>query len=77
MTTGGNVRFGSLADIKERQSHVRFTPESRHSSAPVACPLSAISGHPPLRRREVSRALELNLKIKLVGEIRRSVAQAK
>src|SRR5262249_23932057 len=33
------------ADIKERQSHVRFTPESRHSSAPVACRLSAKSGH--------------------------------
>src|SRR5262249_12503654 len=43
-----HVRFGSLADIKERQSHVRFTPESRHSSAPVACPLSANSGHWPL-----------------------------
>ena len=40
------VRFGSLAYIKERQSHVRFTPESRHASAPVACPLSANSGHP-------------------------------
>src|SRR5262249_17154331 len=40
-----NVRYGPLADIKERQSHVRFTPESRHSSAPVACPLSAKSGH--------------------------------
>src|SRR5262249_35664236 len=44
-----NVCFGSLADIKERQSHVRFTPESRHSSAPVACPLSARSGHIPMR----------------------------
>jgi hypothetical protein len=26
-----NVRFGSLADTKERISDVRFTPESRHS----------------------------------------------
>jgi hypothetical protein len=31
--------------MKERKSYVRFTPESRHSSAPVACPLSAKSGH--------------------------------
>jgi hypothetical protein len=42
-----NVCFGSLADIKEPQSHVRFTPESRHSSAPVACPPSAKSGPAP------------------------------
>jgi hypothetical protein len=41
----GGVRFGSLADIKERQGHVRFTSESRHSSAPVVCPLSATSRH--------------------------------
>jgi len=25
-----DVRFGSLADIRTRPSHVRFTPESRH-----------------------------------------------
>src|SRR4029079_6430019 len=46
-----HVCHGSLADIKERQSHVRFTPESRHSSSPVACPLSAISGHVTVDRR--------------------------
>ena len=40
-----NVRFGSLADISERTRNVRFTPQSRHSSARVARPLRAISGH--------------------------------
>jgi hypothetical protein len=25
-----HVRFGSLADILRRESHVRFTPESGH-----------------------------------------------
>ena len=27
-----NVRFGSLADITARSCHVRFTPDSGHSS---------------------------------------------
>ena len=39
------VRFGSLADITARSRHVRFTPDSGHSSAQVGCPLSANSGH--------------------------------
>jgi hypothetical protein len=40
-----DVRFGSLADISQSSLHVRFTPESRHSSAPLGCPLCAINGH--------------------------------
>jgi hypothetical protein len=28
----GNVRYGSLADITVRSRHVRFTPDSGHSS---------------------------------------------
>src|SRR5262245_36817744 len=40
-----DVRFGSLADIQERQSHVRFTPESRHAERQHRCPLSANNGH--------------------------------
>jgi hypothetical protein len=40
-----DVRFGSLADIVQRQRHVRFTPDSGHSSVRVGCPKSAISGH--------------------------------
>jgi hypothetical protein len=40
-----NVRFGSLADMTDRSCHVRFTPDSGHSSAQVGCPLSANSGH--------------------------------
>jgi hypothetical protein len=40
-----NVRFGSLADIASRPRHVRYSPQSGHSSARVARPLSAISRH--------------------------------
>ena len=39
-----DVRFGSLAEIVSRPRHVRSSPQSRHSSARVARPLSAISG---------------------------------
>ena len=39
-----NVRFGSLADITARSRHVRFTPDSGHSSAQVECPKSAMYG---------------------------------
>jgi hypothetical protein len=40
-----NVRYGSLADIRARSCHVRFTPDSGHSSVQVGCPKSAINGH--------------------------------
>jgi hypothetical protein len=40
-----NVCYGSLADITTRLRHVRFTPDSGHSSERVGCPKSAISGH--------------------------------
>ena len=40
-----DVRFGSLADITARSRHVRFTPDSGHSSVQVGCPKSARSGH--------------------------------
>jgi hypothetical protein len=35
-----NVRFGSLADILTSSRHVRFTPNSGHSSMQVGCPNS-------------------------------------
>ena len=38
-----NVRFGSLADITARSRHVRFTPDSGHSSASWPCPLASDS----------------------------------
>ena len=38
---GANVRFGSLADIASRPRHVRYSPQSGHSLARVARPLSA------------------------------------
>ena len=44
----GYVRFGSLADISERITDVRFTPESGHSSVQLGCPKSAMSGHSAL-----------------------------
>ena len=40
MFQAADVRFGSLADIIQRQRHVRFTPDSGHSSVPVG-----LSGH--------------------------------
>jgi len=39
-----NVRFGSLADIASRPRHVRYSPQSGHSTARFARPLSAKSG---------------------------------
>ena len=38
------VRFGSLADITASKLDVRFTPESGHSLASIACPLYVIKG---------------------------------
>jgi hypothetical protein len=40
-----DVRFGSLADMTACSRHVRFTPDSGHSSVQVGCPLSANSRH--------------------------------
>jgi hypothetical protein len=40
-----NFRFGSLADIVQRPRHVRFTPNSGHSSVQLECPKSAKSRH--------------------------------
>jgi hypothetical protein len=40
-----DVRYGSLADIVQRRRHVRFTPDSGHSSVQVGRPKSAISRH--------------------------------
>ena len=39
------VRFGSKAEMVSRPRHVRSSPQSRHSSARVARPLCANSGH--------------------------------
>jgi hypothetical protein len=40
-----NVRFGSETDIPAGLHYVRYSPESRHLPAPLACPLCAKSGH--------------------------------
>ena len=40
-----NVRFGSLTDVVSFTRHVRSSPQSGHSSARFARPLSAKSGH--------------------------------
>ena len=70
------VRFGSLADITARSRHVRFTPESGHSSVQVGCPKSATSGHPAvcdledeIGLRERVDALHLNFEICLAVAI--------
>ena len=48
MFQAADVRFGSLADIIQRQRHVRFTPNSGHDPPDHQCPLSARSRHPPI-----------------------------
>jgi hypothetical protein len=40
-----DFRFGSKADIPQRNRDVRFTPESGHQLSALGCPLSARSGH--------------------------------
>ena len=40
-----DVGYGSLADITAHSRHVRFTPDSGHSSVQVGCLLCATSGH--------------------------------
>jgi hypothetical protein len=46
---GWDVRFGSLADVGQPIRDVRFAPESGHTHRQHKCPLSANSGHLPLR----------------------------
>ena len=41
----GNVRYGSLADFRERARDVRFTSKSGHVQHRSRCPLCATSGH--------------------------------
>ena len=45
MAEGGDVSFGSKADICSASTHVRFTPKSGHSRRKSKCPLWANSGH--------------------------------
>lgn len=40
------VHFGSKADSRGNQAHVRFTPKSGHRRLKGRCPLCAWSGHP-------------------------------
>ncbi len=49
-----NVRFGSLADIASRPRHVRYSPQSRHSSARFARPAIGQCERLPLLRRSAS-----------------------
>ena len=44
-----NVHFGSLADARARLRDVRYTLKSGHVQRRHRCPLSANSGHLPLR----------------------------
>jgi hypothetical protein len=60
------VSFGSLADITGRSCHVRFTPDSGHSSVQVGCPKSAISGHSIEGMWRKARALRLRVARRLL-----------
>jgi hypothetical protein len=51
-----NVRFGSKADMASRPHHVRYSPQSGHSSARVARPLCAMSRHLPALAIRVLRS---------------------
>src|SRR5215813_12105301 len=50
-----DVRFGSKADIAERETNVRFTPKSGHWNSVAKCLLCAKSGHWPLSASFESR----------------------
>ena len=47
-----NVRFGSLADVSERNRDVRFTPESGHAERQHRRPLSVICRHCKVNQRD-------------------------
>jgi hypothetical protein len=53
----GDVRFGSKADIEERTSDVRYSPESGHCRSTVGCPLSAKSGCEQLQQDALTELL--------------------
>ena len=42
--SGGDVRFGSIADISQYNCHVRFAPKSGHVQCTRRCPLCAKKG---------------------------------
>src|SRR5262249_55808661 len=51
-----HVRFGSITDVPQRLTDVRFTPESRHWNSVWKCPLSAKSGREqPQQSRQLER----------------------
>src|SRR6516225_2990366 len=50
---GGNVRFGSKADIGAPPINVRFTPKSGHRNSLTGCPLCATSGHMHCSNRDL------------------------
>jgi hypothetical protein len=54
-----DVRFGSLADVADALPNVRFTPESGHHRASLACPLSANSGHLPLTALKIATVINI------------------
>jgi hypothetical protein len=67
LATVSHIRYGSLADIP--RAHQACLLSARKADLVMrVCesPLSAICGHPPLRVRDVTRPLELNLKVELV-----------
>ena len=47
-----------MSALGQKQTHVRFTPESRHLQCNSACPLSAKSGHLIRWFRLIDRLLE-------------------
>ena len=79
--SGGDVRFGSEADICSAQAHVRFTPESGHVRCNWRCLLWARSRHRyPIRTpRQKSRRPGLNQRLSrnFCFPVFREVAQGK
>jgi hypothetical protein len=71
-----HVRFGSKADIAVRPRNVCFTPESRHSSAQLPCPLCAKSGHSPPRRCPEMTAGGRLLRVTVEGTALRHILRA-
>jgi hypothetical protein len=64
---GGNVRYGSLADILTSPRHVRSSPQSRHSSAGVACPRCAAARMQPGTLESGPNAVIQNMRLPVVS----------
>jgi len=70
------VCSGSLADIVQRQCHVRFTPHSGHASVQVGRPKSANSGRSRIAGAKIRNHRETQRSLQAVCCFRTSATRA-